>query len=102
MGGTICYLFQHKLQVGDYGPIRRGGAMQRDKRGRFARRSKTFARMELLTDAQANRATRIVNGDNAMRIADSKKRRTYPKRPFMKAASDSNRSPLPTFASQLR
>ncbi|MCY2977254.1 MAG: hypothetical protein NTU79_01135 [Planctomycetota bacterium] len=100
-GGTVRpkarLLKAHKFQVGEYGPIRRSGAMQRDKRGRFARRGKTFARVKLLTEAQANRATRIVNSENAMRIADSKKPRTYPKRPFMGPALDKLRDRLPKF-----
>jgi hypothetical protein len=79
-GGTVRpkarLLKAHKYQVGEYGPIRRSGAIQRDKRGRLAR-------VKLLTEAQANRTTRVVNSENAMRIADSKKPRTYPKRPFM-------------------
>jgi hypothetical protein len=103
-GGTVRpkarLLKAHKFQVGEYGAIRRSGAMQRDTRGRFARRGKTFARVMLLTEAQANRATRIVNSENAMRIADSKKPRIYPKRPFMKTAFDFNRSRLPTFCDE--
>ncbi len=88
-------LKKHKFTVGEYGPIRRSGAMQRDGGGRFVRRSKKFARVLIKSEAQARRVTRIVDNENAQRIADSKKQRHYPKRPFMGPALEVQRHRLP-------
>ena len=88
-------LKRHKFKVGEHGPIRRSGAMQRNSAGRYVRRSNKFARVLLTTEAQARRATRIVEEENAMRIADSKRVRHYPKRPFMGPALENQRSRLP-------
>ncbi len=76
----------HQFKVGEYGPIRvkQPGAKT------------SFARIRLLTAAQANRATRLVAEENQRRSASDKPRR-YPKRPFMKPALDANRSRLPLF-----
>jgi hypothetical protein len=68
-------LKRRKFQVGEYGPVRRSGAMLRDRAGRFARRGKQFARVKLTTQAQADRASRLVDNENALRMADAKKRR---------------------------
>jgi hypothetical protein len=98
-GGTVQpkpkLLKEHTFQVGEYGPIRRTGKMARDRRGRFARRSKTFARVQLKTKAQARRATAIVANENRLRVADSKKTRRYPKRPFMGPALAKMQDRLP-------
>jgi len=90
-------LKRQKLQVGDYGPVRRSAAMLRDQGGRFVRRGEQFARVKLTTQAQADRATRLVENENALRIADAKKRRHYPKRPFMGPALQRMESRLPSF-----
>lgn len=100
-GGSIRpkpkLLKAHKFSVGEYGPIRRSGAMQRDKRGRFARRGKTFARIQIRTEAQAKRATALVANENRLRMQDAKKTRRYPKRPFMGPALEKLRDRLPKF-----
>lgn len=75
----------HNFRVGEHGPIR---VKQQGIK-------KKFARIELRTVAQANRATRLVAEENERR-GDNKPRH-YPKRPFMKPALDANRSRLPTF-----
>ncbi|MBU6174654.1 MAG: hypothetical protein KGQ60_12670, partial [Planctomycetes bacterium] len=74
-----------RFKVGEHGPIR---AIQHGSKTKFAR-------IELRTGAQANRATRLVEEENQRR-GDNKPRH-YPKRPFMKPALDANRSRLPTF-----
>jgi len=73
------------LRVGEHGPIRVKHQWNKTK----------FARIELLTAAQANRATRLIVEENERR-SDTKPRH-YPKRPFMIPALDINRSRLPTF-----
>jgi hypothetical protein len=75
----------HRFKVGEHGPIR---VKQQGLKTRFAR-------IQLQTAAQANRATRLVAEENERR-GDSKPRH-YPKRPFMKPALDTNRSRLPMF-----
>jgi hypothetical protein len=87
----------HTFRVGKYGPIRRSGATLRDRRGRFMRRSNQFARVQIRSEAQARRATQIVKQENEYRMADAKKRRRYPQRPFMGPALESQRSRLPRF-----
>ena len=87
----------HKFQAGDYGPIRRSAAMQRDRHGRFARRGKTFARIQLRNQAQAKRATAIVANENRLRMQDAGKTKRYPKRPFMGPALEKMRERLPKF-----
>ena len=100
-GGTIRpkprLLKPHRYRVGEYGPIRRTGPMLRNSKGRFSRRSNRFARIWLHTEAQANRATRILKQENRYRIAEAKKRRRYPKRPFMGPALERQRHRLPKF-----
>ena len=54
-----------------------------------------FARIKLLTVAQANRATRLIEEENERRGAS--KPRRYPKRPFMKPALIANQPRLPKF-----
>ena len=78
-------LKRHRFKVGEHGPIRVKSL------GNAAK----FARIKLLTAAQASRATRLIEEENARR-GQSKPRR-YPKRPFMKPALDANRSRLPKF-----
>jgi len=75
----------HRFKVGEHGPIR---AIQHGSKTKFAR-------IELRTAAQANRATRLIVEENERR-SDNKPRH-YPKRPFMKPALEANRSRLPTF-----
>ena len=75
----------HRFRVGEHGPIRIKQHGNKTK----------FARIELRTAAQANRATRLVAEENERR-SDNKPRH-YPKRPFMKPALDANRSRLPMF-----
>jgi len=75
----------HRFKVGEHGPIR---AKQHGSKTKFAR-------IELRTAAQANRATRLIAEENERR-SDNKPRH-YPKRPFMKPALEANRSRLPTF-----
>jgi phage gpG-like protein len=75
----------HRFRVGEHGPIRIKQQGNKTK----------FARIELRTAAQANRATRLVAEENERR-SDNKPRH-YPKRPFMKPALDANRSRLPMF-----
>lgn len=88
---------QRRFKIGDFGPIRRDRTMARDRLGRFARRSNHFSRIRLRTKAQVARANRIIENENAMRVADSKKLRNYPKRPFMGPALERMRSRLPKF-----
>jgi len=87
----------HTFRVGEFGPIRRSGAMLRDRRGRYLRRSNQFARLRIRTEAQARRATQIVKQENEHRMADAQKRRRYPQRPFMGPALESQRNRLPRF-----
>lgn len=75
-------LKRHRFRVGEFGPIR---VQQPGK----------FARTKLLTIAQANRATRLVEEENERRGVN--KPRRYPKRPFMKPALTANQSRLPKF-----
>lgn len=77
-------LKHHKFRVGDYGPVRKTG-------------KKRFTRAKLQTIAQAKRATELVATENAERIAASKGRRRYPKRPFMGPALEKLRDRLPKF-----
>lgn len=93
----VRLLKTHKFQVGEYGPVRRDGVMLRDRAGRFARRSKRFARVKLASQSQADRATRIVENENVLRLADAKILRWYPKRPFMGPALERMESRLPSF-----
>jgi hypothetical protein len=74
----------HRFQVGEYGPIR-------IKQRGF---NTKFARIQLQTPSQANRATRLIEEENTRRQNEV---RNYPKRPFMKPALDANRSRLPKF-----
>lgn len=78
-------LKRHRFKIDEHGPIRVKSL------GNAAK----FARIKLLTAAQASRATRLIEEENARR-GQSKPRR-YPKRPFMKPALDANRSRLPKF-----
>ena len=100
-GGRIRKRFkpikQRRFKVGDYGPIRRDRTMARDRLGRFASRSKHFSRIKLRTKSQVTRANRIVENENTLRVADSKKLRLYPKRPFMGPALERMRNRLPKF-----
>ena len=75
----------HRFRVGEHGPIR---ATQHGTKTKFAR-------IELRTAAQANRATRLIAEENERR-SDNRPRH-YPKRPFMKPALEANRSRLPRF-----
>jgi len=75
----------HRFRVGEHGPIR---ATQHGAKTKFAR-------IELRTAAQANRATGLIAEENERR-SDNRPRH-YPKRPFMKPALEANRSRLPTF-----
>jgi len=75
-------LKRHRFRVGQHGPIR------------LIRPGK-FARIELRTAAQANRARRLIDEENQRRGAS--KPRRYPKRPFMKPALDTHRAQLPKF-----
>ncbi len=87
-GGTSTKrrkLKPHRFKVGEYGPIR-------VKQKGF---NTKFARIQLKTTAQANRATRLIIEENERR-GDNKPRH-YPKRPFMKPALETNRSRLPAF-----
>lgn len=77
-------LKSHRFQVGEYGPIRIKQPGYNTK----------FARIQLQTPAQANRATRLIEEENARRQNEV---RNYPKRPFMKPALDANRARLPKF-----
>jgi hypothetical protein len=74
----------HNFRVGEHGPIRVKQQGIKTK----------FARIQLSTAAQANRATRLVAEENERR-GDNKPRH-YPKRPFMKPAMVANQSRLPT------
>jgi hypothetical protein len=75
----------HRFRVGEHGPIRIKQHGNKTK----------FARIELRTAAQANRATRLIAEENERR-SDNKPRH-YPKPPFMKPALDANWSRLPMF-----
>lgn len=78
-------LKRHKFRVGQYGPIRvktLGNAAK-------------FARIKLLTAAQASRATRLIEQENQRRGAIKTAR--YRARPFMKPALDKHRGQLPKF-----
>ena len=74
----------HHFRVGDFGPIKK-------------KAGKGFTRVRLLTEAQARRATRLIDEENRMRVADARILRRYPKRPFMRPALDTNRNRLPKF-----
>ncbi|XZE55816.1 hypothetical protein SH139x_001843 [Planctomycetaceae bacterium SH139] len=75
-------LKRHRFRVGQHGPIR-------------AIRPGKFARIELRTAAQANRARRLIDEENQRRVATKPGR--YPKRPFMKPALNTHRAQLPNF-----
>lgn len=75
-------LKRHRFRVGQHGPIR-------------VIRPGKFAHTKLLTGAQANRATRLIEAENERRGAS--KPRRYPKRPFMRPALEANQSRLPKF-----
>jgi hypothetical protein len=75
-------LKRQRFRVGEYGPIR-------------TVRPGKFARIKLLTAAQANRARRLIDEENERRGAS--KPRRYPARPFMKPALDTHRAQLPKF-----
>ncbi|QDT10732.1 hypothetical protein [Planctomycetes bacterium K23_9] len=75
-------LKRHRFRVGQHGPIR-------------AKQPGKFARVLLLTAAQAHRATRLIEEENERRGAT--KPRRYPKRPFMKPALAANQARLPKF-----
>ncbi len=84
-GGVVTKrrkLKRHRFRVGEHGPIR-------------AKQPGKFARIKLLTVAQANRATRLIEEENERRGAS--KPRRYPKRPFMKPALIANQARLPKF-----
>ncbi len=72
------------FRVGDFGPVRKLGR-------------KRFARRRLTTLAQAERAARLIAEENDTLVADSKKRRRYPKRPFMGPALEKLKDRLPKF-----
>lgn len=74
----------HRFRVGEFGPIRR-------------RDAKRFTRARLMTEAQARRATRLIEEENQSRRRESRLLRRYPARPFMRPALDGNRSKLPQF-----
>jgi len=78
-------LKQHRFRVGEHGPIR----------VKYQGSKARFARIQLQTAAQANRATRLIAEENERRGDNNP--RHYPKRPFMKPALDVNRSRLPMF-----
>lgn len=87
-GGTATKrrkLKPHRFRVGEFGPIR----------VKHQGIKTSFARVQLQTKAQANRATRLIVEENERR--GESKPRHYPKRPFMKPALEANRSRLPTF-----
>jgi phage gpG-like protein len=77
-------LKSHRFSPGEFGPIR---IKQRGLNTRFHR-------TRLTTAAQANRATRLIEDENARRSAEVRK---YPKRPFMGPALAINRPRLPKF-----
>ncbi len=84
-GGVVTKrrkLKRHRFRVGEFGPIR-------------AKQPGKFARIKLLTVAQANRATRLIEQENERRGAS--KPRRYPARPFMKPALITNQARLPKF-----
>ena len=84
-GGVVTKrrkLKRHRFRVGEYGPIRQINATK-------------FARIKLLTQAQANRATRLIQEENERRGAS--KPRRYPKRPFMQPALAAHQARLPKF-----
>lgn len=86
-GGTIRgrrKLKAHQFSIGEFGPIR-------VKTQGFNRR---FARIQLLTAAQADRATQLIEQENERRSGEVRK---YPKRPFMGPALNINRPRLPKF-----
>ena len=74
----------HRFRVGEFGPIRKGSGKQ-------------FSRVRLMSEAQARRATQLVEQENQLRLSESRKLRRYPKRPFMGPALDANRARLPKF-----
>lgn len=86
-GGTsrkrLRLLKPHRFEVGQFGPVRKTG--------------KRFTRARLMTEAQARRATRLVEEENTQRTAESRILRRYPARPFMRPALDANRKRLPKF-----
>lgn len=77
-------LASHRFRVGEFGPVRK-------------RDGKRFTRARLMTEAQARRATRLVEEENQARRRESRLLRRYPARPFMRPALDANRSRLPQF-----
>jgi len=77
-------LKSHRFSPGEFGPIRA-------KRRGF---NTSFHRIRLITAAQANRATRLTEEENARRSAQVRK---YPKRPFMGPALQIIRPRLPKF-----
>ena len=91
-GGTttpkIRVLKAHRFRVGEYGPVRRGNAGARDR---------GLTRAKLTSQAQADRATRLVQEENALRLAGSKRPRRYPKRPFMGPSLERMQNRLPSF-----
>jgi phage gpG-like protein len=76
-------LRQHRFAAGEFGPVavEQAGSKNRFRRGRIR------------TVAQAERANRLVEAENARRATAVR----YPKRPFMGPALDVNRSRLPKF-----
>ena len=86
-GGTLRprarLLKQTRFRVGQFGPVRRSG--------------KKFTRARLLTEAQARRATQLVQEENDSRRQNARGTRRYPARPFMRPALLVNRPRLPRF-----
>lgn len=80
---TVRLLRPHQFKVGEFGQIRKTGKNE-------------FARIKLETQAQANRATRLVAEENRERLSRGRRRR-YPKRPFMGPALLANKNRLPEF-----
>jgi phage gpG-like protein len=84
------------LKVGDYGPIRSATASGRNSRGQFTRGGRA-ARMLLRTQAQTERANRLIEEENKKRMAMTANGRRYPKRPFMGPALDKMRKRIPKY-----
>lgn len=76
------------FRVGDFGPVR----------VKQINEYKTeMVRARLNSEAQAQRATELVREENQRRMADARKRRRYPKRPFMGPALETQKNRLPKF-----
>lgn len=90
-------LQQTRFRIGQSGPIRRVGPMQRDRRGRFVRRSKNVIYVKLRSAAQVQRAERFVARENEFRQREASKPKRYAPRPFMRPALAQNLSRIPKF-----